>query len=305
MYRTGDLARYLPDGNIEFCGRIDDQVKIRGYRIELGEIEAVLDRHAGIQQAVVLAREDTPGDRRLVAYTVASQGLTPSATDLRSYLQQQLPEYMVPSAYVFLQDFPLTPNGKIDRKALSAPDQTRPELNESFTAPRTPVEDVLASIWSGVLKLDKVGIHDNFFHLGGHSLLATQVISRINDSFATNIPLRRLFETPTIAGLAAAIDASLGIEKGPQRIAPIVPIARDHDAPLSFAQQRLWFLHRLEPNSAVYNVPAAFRLIGELDARALEKSVYEIVRRHEVLRTVVTPYATTQFKRSYPHHLWH
>ena len=214
--------------------------------------------------------------------------MTPSASDLRSYLQQQLPEYMVPSVYVFLQDFPLTPNGKVDRKALSAPDQTRPELNESFTAPRTPVEEVLASIWSGVLKLDKVGIHDNFFHLGGHSLLATQVISRINDSFATNIRLRRLFETPTIAGLAAAIDASFGIEKDPQRIAPIVPIARNHDAPLSFAQQRLWFLHRLEPNSAVYNVPAAFRLIGELDACALEKSVYEIVRRHEVLRTVVT-----------------
>ncbi len=175
LYKTGDLARYLADGNIEFLGRIDNQVKIRGYRIELGEIETVLGQHAAIQQAVVLAREDNPGDRRLVAYAVTAPGSAPAANELRSFLQQKLPEYMVPPAFVMLDNLPLTPNGKLDRKALPAPDQTRPELEESFVAPRTPVEETLGSIWAGVLKLDKVGIHDNFFHLGGHSLLATQL----------------------------------------------------------------------------------------------------------------------------------
>ncbi|MGZ9270912.1 MAG: amino acid adenylation domain-containing protein, partial [Candidatus Binatia bacterium] len=287
LYRTGDLARYLPDGNLEFLGRIDAQVKIRGYRIELGEVETVIAQHTGVRAAVVVAREDSPGDKRLVAYAVASPGSTPSASDLRSYLQQQLPEYMVPSAFMFLKSLPLTAGGKLDRNALPVPDQTRSELKVDFTAPRTAVEERLASIWSKVLKIDKVGVNDNFFHLGGHSLLATQVISRINDSFAINIRLRRLFETPTIAGLAASIDDNLGIDKYPQRIPPIVPITRNHDAPLSFAQQRLWFLDRLEPDSAAYNVPAAFRLVGELDGHALEQSLNEIVRRHEVLRTVV------------------
>ncbi|MGZ9260897.1 MAG: amino acid adenylation domain-containing protein [Candidatus Binatia bacterium] len=188
---------------------------------------------------------------------------------------------------MFLKSLPLTAGGKLDRNALPVPDQTRSELKVDFTAPRTAVEERLASIWSKVLKIDKVGVNDNFFHLGGHSLLATQVISRINDSFAINIRLRRLFETPTIAGLAASIDDNLGIDKYPQRIPPIVPITRNHDAPLSFAQQRLWFLDRLEPDSAAYNVPAAFRLVGELDGHALEQSLNEIVRRHEVLRTVV------------------
>ena len=202
IYKTGDLARYLPDGNIEFLGRIDHQVKIRGFRIELGEIEAVLTQNPAVREAVILAREDIPGDKRLVGYVVPNGESAPTASDLRSFLQQKLPEYMVPSAFVILGALPLTPNGKLDRKALPAPDQTRPELEETFVAPRTPVEETLASIWAGVLKLDKVGIHDNFFDLGGHSLLGTQLISRIRDAFKLDLPLRNLFEAPTIDGLA-------------------------------------------------------------------------------------------------------
>jgi acyl-coenzyme A synthetase/AMP-(fatty) acid ligase/acyl carrier protein len=226
LYRTGDLARYLADGNIEFLGRIDDQVKVRGYRIELGEIEAVLGQHPAIQQAVVLAREDSPGDKRLVAYTVAAAGSAPSANEVRSFLQQKLPEYMVPSAFMFLESLPLTPNGKLDRKALPAPDQSRPELDEPYSSPRTPVEELLAQIWSDVLKLDKVGIHDHFFELGGHSLLATQLISRIRDTFKIDLPLRSLFEAPTIYGLAQRIQ-ELGEKQDVMQETKIGRVARE------------------------------------------------------------------------------
>jgi amino acid adenylation domain-containing protein len=226
LYRTGDLARYLADGNIEFLGRIDDQVKVRGYRIELGEIEAVLGQHPAIQQAVVLAREDSPGDKRLVAYTVAAAGSAPSANELRSFLQQKLPEFMVPSAFMFLESLPLTPNGKLDRKALPAPDQSRPELDETYSSPRTPVEELLAQIWSDVLKLDKVGIHDHFFELGGHSLLATQLISRIRDTFKIDLPLRSLFEAPTIYGLAQRIQ-ELGEKQDVMQETKIGRVARE------------------------------------------------------------------------------
>ena len=208
LYKTGDWVRYLPGGEIEFLGRIDEQIKIRGYRIELGEIEAILGQHAGIQQAVVLARENAPGDRRLVAYVVATPGSALSANDLRTFLLQNLPEYMVPSLFVSLESLPLTANGKLDRKALPTPDQTRRELNETIAPPRTPLEAILASIWSEVLKLDKVGIHDNFFHLGGHSLLAIQVITRIRNSFSIDLPVRTLFEAPTIAQLVARLEHS-------------------------------------------------------------------------------------------------
>jgi amino acid adenylation domain-containing protein len=207
LYKTGDLARYLPDGNIEFLGRNDHQVKIRGFRIELGEIEAVLEQHAAVRDAVVLAREDVSGDKRLVGYIVPNQEPTPTPHDLRSYLKEKLPEYMVPSAFVFLESLLLTPNGKVDRRALPAPDENRPELKEAFVKPRTPVEELLAGIWAEVLKLEKVGIHDNFFDLGGHSLLGTKLIAQIQKDFQTDLPLRFLFESPTIAGLAARIEA--------------------------------------------------------------------------------------------------
>ena len=226
LYKTGDLARYLPDGNIEFLGRVDNQVKIRGFRIELGEIEATLAQHPDIQQAVLLAREDTPGDRRLVSYWVATDGSSPSAHDLRSFLHQKLPDYMVPSTFVFLDSLPLTPNGKLDRKALPAPDQSRTELNDAFAAPRNPVAKILADIWCTVLKLDKVGIHDNFFHLGGHSLLATRVVSRIRDAFKLDLPFRALFEAPTVQGLAQKLK-DIGDKQEVTQTEQITPVARE------------------------------------------------------------------------------
>jgi amino acid adenylation domain-containing protein len=223
LYRTGDLARWLPDGNIEFLGRIDNQVKIRGYRIELGEIEAVLAQHSSIQQAVVLAREDTPGDKRLAAYVVTGSGSAPSVQDLRNYLQQKLPDYMVPSVFMFLDSLPITPNGKLDRKALPAPDPSRPELEDTFAAPHTPVEELVANIWCEILKLDRVGIHDNFFHLGGHSLLATQVVSRIREVLKIELPLRTLFESPTIQGLTQRLHHFTDKQEvtKPTQIAPV------------------------------------------------------------------------------------
>ena len=205
LYRTGDLARYLPGGNIEFLGRIDHQIKLRGFRIELGEIEAVLTSYDGVGDTVVLAREDVAGDKRLVAYIVSNREDTPTSQDLRNYLKQKLPDYMVPSAFVFLDSLPLTPNGKVDRGSLPPPNQSRPELEENYVTPRTPVEEVLADIWVEVLNLERVSIHDNFFELGGHSLLATQVIARIRSAFQIEIPLRALFEKPTVEELAIAI----------------------------------------------------------------------------------------------------
>jgi len=205
LYRTSDIARYLPDGNIEFLGRIDNQVKIRGYRIELGEIESVLSQHPSVREVVVLAREDNPGDRRLVAYVVTNREQPCTTSEMRNFLKQKLPEYMVPSTFVLLEAMPLTSNRKVDRRALPLPDQSRPELEKAFVASRTPVEQILADIWREVLKQERVGIHDNFFDLGGHSLLATQVMSRIRDAFQTDIPLRALFEKPTIEELAMAV----------------------------------------------------------------------------------------------------
>ncbi|MEG4530219.1 amino acid adenylation domain-containing protein [Microcoleus sp. D2_18a_D3] len=205
LYKTGDLARYLPDGNIEFIGRIDGQVKIRGFRIELGEIEAVLGQHPDIAQAVVVAREDEMAQKRLVAYLISEQKQAPTHKEIRNFLTSKLPEYMVPSAFVILKSFPLTSNGKVDRRALPAPDEMRPELTGNFVAPRTNIEEVLAAIWAEVLKLEKVGIYDNFFELGGHSLLATQVISRVRQAFQVELPLHRLFESATVADFAVAI----------------------------------------------------------------------------------------------------
>jgi amino acid adenylation domain-containing protein len=205
LYKTGDLARYLPDGNIEFIGRIDGQVKIRGFRIELGEIEVVLGQHPDIAQAVVVAQEDAPDEKRLVAYLISEQKQAPTHKEIRNFLTSKLPEYMVPSAFAILKSFPLTSNGKVDRRALPAPDEMRPELTGNFVAPRTNIEEVLVAIWAEVLKLEKVGIYDNFFELGGHSLLATQVISRVRQAFQVELPLHRLFESATVADFAVAI----------------------------------------------------------------------------------------------------
>jgi amino acid adenylation domain-containing protein len=280
LYKTGDLARFLPDGNIEFLGRADHQVKIRGFRIELEEIEAALGQLAAVRQAVVLAREDAPGEKRLVAYVVAKS----TADELRRSLKDKLPDHMVPAVFVLLDALPLLSNGKIDRRALPAPDRTRPELDKAFVAPRTPTEELLAEMWAQLLGIKLIGIHDNFFDLGGHSLLATQAVSRMREAFEVDIPLRRLFEVPTVAGLAESIEAAR--RAGQNLLAPpILPVPRNQDLVLSFAQQRLWFFDQLEPGLSAYNIPAAVRLNGPFNLAALERSLNEIIKRHESLRT--------------------
>jgi surfactin family lipopeptide synthetase C len=205
LYKTGDIARYRIDGDIEFLGRADYQIKLRGYRIELGEIETLLLRHPMVRESVALIREDVAGDRRLVAYLVLNQGEQPTISELRQHLQLYLPDYMIPSIFVVLEALPLTPNKKIDRKALPAPDIARPDLNEHFVAPSNPIEAVLAKIWAEVLRIERVGINDNFFEVGGHSLLATQVISRIYNTFLLEIAVRSLFDAPTIRELAEVL----------------------------------------------------------------------------------------------------
>jgi len=288
LYKTGDLARYLPDGNIEFLGRADHQVKIRGFRIELGEIEAVLGQHPAVREAVALAVDDAPGDKRLVAYVVAAPRVAPQSSplahELRRFLKEKLPEYMVPAVFVLLDALPLTSTGKIDRRALPAPERTRPELDRAFAAPRTPTEELTAEIWAQLLGVERVGIHDNFFDLGGHSLLATQVVSRVRDAFQVEIPLRRLFEEPTVASLAESIDVARRAGQSLQ-VPAIQPVPRDGELPLSFAQQRLWFIDQLAPGNPAYNFPAAVQLRGPLNVAALQHSLNELVQRHEVLRT--------------------
>ncbi|MDB4894665.1 MAG: amino acid adenylation domain protein, partial [Firmicutes bacterium] len=283
LYKTGDLARFLPDGTIEHLGRIDDQVKVRGFRIELGEIEVLLSKHPAVTEAVVTTRADTRGDQMLVAYFVSGADQPPTVGELRSFLREQLPEYMIPGIFVALERIPLSANGKVDRRALPAPEQSRPELESAYVTPRTPAEELLAGIWAELLDVAHAGLYDNFFELGGHSLLATQAISRVRDAFAVDLPLRSIFQNPTVAGMAEAIEAAVA---GGERmaVAPILPISRDGDLPLSFAQQRLWFVDQFEPATALYNIPAVIRLSGPLDVAALEQSLNEIIRRHETLR---------------------
>ena len=283
LYQTGDRARYLPDGNLQYLGRGDHQVKIRGVRIELGEIETALSRHPSVLQAIVTVHEGSRREGRLVAYVVARPQSDPTAVELRTFLKDQLPEHMVPATFLMLDSFPLTSNGKVNRQALPAPGEDRPELAKAYVGSRTPTEELLADIWSQVLGIERVGIHDDFFDLGGHSLLATQVVSRIRETFQIELPLRRLFETPTVAGLAEGLE--LSPQNGQFQLSPIRPIPRDGNLPLSFAQQRLWFIDQLDPGNPVYNFPVAVRLKGALDLNALEQSLNEIVRRHEALRT--------------------
>ncbi|HEX6747845.1 MAG TPA: non-ribosomal peptide synthase/polyketide synthase [Longimicrobium sp.] len=278
LYRTGDRVRWSVRGELEFLGRVDAQVKVRGFRIEPGEIEAVLRRHERVADCVVVAREDVPGEKRLVAYVVGDV----EAGVLREHLLRELPEHMVPSAYVFLDALPLSPNGKLDRKALPAPELA--SALERYVAPRTPLEEVLAEIWAEVLRLERVGVTESFFELGGHSLLATRVVSRVRQVFGVEVPLRVLFEGPTVAELAGRVEAMR--RAGLPVLPPVVPAERTGALPLSFAQERLWFIDRLEPGSAVYNMFVARRLEGALDEAALEWSLGEIVRRHEALRTV-------------------
>ncbi len=285
LYRTGDLARYLADGRIEFLGRRDEQVKVRGFRIELGEIESVLAQHHALRDAAVIIKEDASGDKRLIAFLRARQEPSPSAAELRGFLLEKLPDYMIPSVFVSLETWPLTTNGKLDRKALNAHEVALPESSdEAYAAPGTPAEEMLVGVWAEVLGLGRVGIHDNFFDAGGHSLLATQLMSRVRAAFGVDVPLRLLFESPTVAELARHVESALRSGAGLDA-PPIVSVARTENLPLSFAQQRLWFLDQLEPGSAFYNVPTALRLTGSLDAAVLAQALSEVVRRHESLRT--------------------
>ncbi|ODG96161.1 non-ribosomal peptide synthetase [Nostoc sp. KVJ20] len=283
LYKTGDLARFLPDGNIEFLGRVDNQVKIRGFRIELGEIEALLTQHSDVQQAVVIAREDIPGDKRLVAYVVLNQKLD-SASTLKHFLQEKLPHYMVPAVFVILDSLPLTPNGKVDRRNLPGCDRTRPALEETFVAPRSPIEKTLAVIWAELLALEEIGVNDNFFQLGGHSLIATQILSRVREVFQVELSFHHIFENPSIAGLAQLIEQHSQLEQPLQR--PVIQrIEREGLLPVSFAQERVYFIQQLAPESSAYQFQATMRFKGQLNVAVLQQCLNEIVRRHEIFRT--------------------
>jgi len=286
LYRTGDLAKYLPDGNIEFLGRVDHQVKLRGFRIELEEIEATLKKYSDISEAAVLIKEQSLTDKRLVAYIVPANEHAPDLDDLRDFLSKQLPDYMIPASFTMIDAMPLTTNGKIDRKALLKAEDSYMVGKRKFVAPRTPNEEIVANIFAKVLKIKQVSATDNFFELGGHSLLATQLISRIRDAYQVELPLRMLFESATVESLAANIE-KLHQEKEGIRHVPIKPIPRDQALPLSFSQQRLWFLDQLEGSSPFYNIPAAYRIEGRLDLGILKRVLNEIIRRHESLRTTI------------------
>jgi natural product biosynthesis luciferase-like monooxygenase protein len=307
LYRTGDEARYLANGEIEYLGRSDQQVKLRGYRIELGEIEAALREHESVASAAVAVRGD-----RLVAYVVpattyaedadsttesraqqqqfveraiAGTRATLSVSELRAHLQKRLPEYMVPGYFMTLTALPQTPNGKLDRRALPEPDPEAGVSGAEYEAPRTPVEEVLAAIVAEVLQVPRVGRQDDFFALGGHSLLAMQVISRIRQAFQVELPVRVLFEAPTLAGLARYLEQVRGSDVAQSEARPLKRVDRTQALPVSFAQQRLWFLDRFEPDRHIYNVPVRVELRGALDHARLEESLNRVLQRHEVLRT--------------------
>ncbi len=284
LYRTGDQARYQFDGNIEFLGRRDYQVKVRGYRIELEEIAAALKHHTAVQDAVVVARDGKQDHKQIIAYVLSDLEQPANDRDLHRFLQEKLPDYMLPAAFVMLESFPLTPNGKVNRRALPAPDESKITFMEDVVLPRTPIEEAIVGAWANVLELEQIGIHDNFFELGGHSLLATQVISRLRNIFQVELPLRQLFAAPTVADLAVFI-AEARHTKPNLPVLPILPVPRRGFLPLSFAQQRLWFLDQLEPNNSLYNMPHAVRLTGHLSVSVFAQSLNEIMRRHEVLRT--------------------
>jgi amino acid adenylation domain-containing protein len=283
LYRTGDLGRYRKDGSIEFIGRKDHQVKIHGYRIELGEIESVLEEHECVEQAVVLAREDEPAQKRLVGYVVFKEGASATCAELRSYLKERLPEYMVLGFFVTQEKLPLTANGKVDRKALPAPKVAGGE--GQYVPPRSELEKLIAGIWCETLQVETVGIFDDFFELGGHSFLAIRVITSIRKIFQLEVQLKTLFENPTVAGMSEWIRALR--ESGSGVALPKIQRAnRAAPLPLSHAQERLWFINQLQPNSPAYNNMGALRIEGELDVGALERAINEIIRRHESLRTV-------------------
>jgi len=281
LYASGDLAKWKLDGRIKFLGRIDHQVKLRGFRIELGEIEAVISEFSGVKEVIVITHGNDHDSRKLVAYIVPEKQDSFNIEELHNHLQNHLPEYMVPSSFMKIDSLPLTSNRKINRNALPEPDNLRVDLGETFIGPRTPTEEIIVSIWQKILDRSQIGVNDNFFELGGHSLSATRVINQIRKAFDVEIHLKTLFEFPTVSGLAALIWDLTGWFSF-----PIIPVPRDKLLPLSFAQQRFWFLDQLEPGNPTYNISQAFCLTGLLNKTALEQSLYEIIDRHESLRTI-------------------
>jgi amino acid adenylation domain-containing protein len=277
LYRTGDRVRWLPDGSLEFLGRTDHQVKVRGFRIEPGEIEARLAEHAGVRAAVVLVREDAPGEKRLVAYVAGDE--TAGADVLRAHLSERLPEYMVPAAYVRLETLPLTPNGKVDRKALPAPEGDAFPAR-GYEAPSGKAEEAVAAIWAELLGAERVGRRDHFFELGGHSLLAVRVVSRVRQALGVEASPRDVFERPVLADFARGVQTAARAEA-----AAIERVDRTGNVPLSFAQQRMWFLEQLGNLGSTYQLSMSLRLQGDLDRGALVRSLDRIVARHEALRT--------------------
>ncbi len=294
MYRTGDLARRRADGQLEFLGRGDAQVKIRGHRVELFEVETALARHPAVQQAAVAVRGETASSRRLVGYVALGEegetGEIPGFGDLRAFLAESLPDPMIPTAWARIEAFPLTPTGKLDRRALARIEPQESASQDDFVAPRTPAEELLAAVWIEVLGVPRVGAHHDFFELGGHSLLATQVASRIREAFGVDLPLRRIFEASILSAMTAAVldagemsDAMMGTTAVP----PLRPAPRTGDLPLSFAQERLWILDRIQGGGSAYNIPLALLAEGRLDPARLAAAITGLVRRHEVLRTVI------------------
>jgi amino acid adenylation domain-containing protein len=286
LYRTGDLGRYLEDGTIEFLGRKDHQVKILGYRIELGEIESSLMQHQAVEKAAVDVLEDSAGQKQLVAYVVMRPGMESMSGTLEHALRQKLPDYMVPAQFVVIPDIPASSNGKTDRQKLKKL-ASLPKLKIEITPPRNSVEEMISEIWSGLLKRTEIGIHQNFFRVGGHSLLATRLASRIRTVWNVEMPVRTIFEAPTIAEQAEVI-ARLALNGTRENIPAIEKVARDQALPLSFPQQRLWFLEQLNPEANNYLIPSVLRLKGPLNSPALRTSLNKVIQRHEALRTTFT-----------------
>src|SRR6185503_8580761 len=273
LYRTGDLTRYLPGGNIEFLGRIDDQVKIRGFRVELGEIEVILRQHAKVKEAIVLAREDEPGHKRLVAYIVEERRASLSIKELHAHLEQKLPGHMIPAAFVMLEQVPLTLNGKIDRKALPSPEQARSESSESYVAAGTDAQRILAAIWQEVLGIDRVGIHDNFFQLGGDSILSIQIVAKARPA-GLHLTPKHLFQYQTIAELALVATTAMApqVEQGLVTGAvPLTPIQH-------------WFFHQKLDNPNHFNQALLLRVQPDIDARLLRQAVMHLIEHHDALR---------------------
>ncbi|NTX35800.1 amino acid adenylation domain-containing protein, partial [Myxococcus sp. CA033] len=300
LYRTGDRARWRADGTLDYLGRLDSQVKLRGFRIELGEVESVLSRLPSVREAVAVVREDAPGLTRLVAYVVAEEDESVDPASLRAALKERLPEHMVPSAIAVLPALPLTAHGKVDRNALPPPEGTGETEVREYVAPRGETESRLATLWQELLHVERVGVHDDFFELGGHSLLATQALSRVQVAFGVELPLRELFEAPTVARLALRLDTLAQAGASTLKAPALTPAPRTGDLPLSFAQQRLWFIDQLEPGSSLYNIPTALELEGPLEVPALERAFTELQRRHESLRTTFDAVDGKAIQRVHP-----